>query len=477
MIEWLIRALNDAPSARARAALITSYAEQTGAPKQRIYRHLRTAGWSSGKRRRSDAGVTRVPEQSLHLLAAALAKERTSLPEARRSLESEGVYFGGVSDAQLARILRERGLGPRVQRRKRTNHESRRSTHETRKPRWIPARETATVAGREIRGMVYVGCAPIVGGEPDRAFIDSSLSVALIGDNLQAEGMNYWPSYATMDPRSRATYLAWLMGGRSNPAYHERYVRLYLCGLERRFFVDDPDPGERSAIIAEVERLQEVYGSGLPLTGAVVVTDDSSRGITPRWEAAHDVLTTFIEAARLVQLDYRGPAPIDERLGDQIPLSVRLGIGRMVQNGVPVPPDWMLAWTLAHPKSLLRSPDIPAFPEFKALFEVRFRDRYPNGLRLERPRPTVSVHYVNRSVKKRIDELPGISHLSAPPYKAALIAESVTQELARAAESETRDNGEKIALDQERVATIMADTNYVSHVLHAALSGDDDSPE
>ena len=208
-----------------------------------------------------------MPEQSLDLLAAALAADATYIPDARHSLESTGVTFGGVSNSNLARLLRERGLGPRTQRRK---HAKDRSLSPIKKPRWVPESGSVTVAGREIGGMVYVGRAPIVGGEPDSAFIDPSHPVALIADNLQAQGMSYWPNYATMDPRSRATYLAWLMGGRSNPSYHERYVRLYLCGLERRFFVDDPDPDERSAIIAEVEHLQTVYGADLPLKGAVV---------------------------------------------------------------------------------------------------------------------------------------------------------------------------------------------------------------
>ena len=186
----------------------------------------------------------------------------------------------------------------------------------------------------------------------------------------------------------------------------------------------------------------------------------------------------------MVRCDYRGSGPVFERPGDRIPLSVRLGIGRMIQDDAPVPAEWMLSWLMTHPESHVRTPAMRAFPEFKALFEIRFRERFPNGLRLKCPKPTLCVHYHNRDVTSRVAEVPGISHLSEPLRKAASIAESVTQELAETpvsnmlvrqspAEHETLD-GVSIALDRERIATIMADTNYVSDALHAAFSGDAD---
>ena len=124
------------PSARRRAALIRERAAQMGCPESRVRRHLAAAGWSSGRRRRADAGSTKVPAESLDLLAAALlAGQRQSgqaplaIPVARQSLAASGVEFGGASDAHLARLLRERGLDLATQRRGAQSHVWMRSEH------------------------------------------------------------------------------------------------------------------------------------------------------------------------------------------------------------------------------------------------------------------------------------------------------------------------------------------------------------
>lgn len=121
---------------RRRAELVREYARSVGAPVQRVYRHLREAGHGSGRARPRTAGVTRVPEASLDKLAAALqaglrktGQATLHIPAARQSLEASGVEFGGVSDAHLARLLRERGMDLRTQRRGRRTHVRMRSLH------------------------------------------------------------------------------------------------------------------------------------------------------------------------------------------------------------------------------------------------------------------------------------------------------------------------------------------------------------
>ena len=62
--------------------------------------------------------------------------------------------------------------------------------------RWIQPGDTATVAGRKIGGMIYLGSEP----RRDRwereggPLIDPGLPVARIGSNYSGEGMPYWPS-------------------------------------------------------------------------------------------------------------------------------------------------------------------------------------------------------------------------------------------------------------------------------------------
>lgn len=127
MIEDLIARLQARPERRSE--LIREYAQQTGQPVARVYRHLREAGHGSGRRRRSDAGRTRAPEAELEALAALqVAAVRQSgqatlhLPVARQIMRAEGRTLGDLSEAQLARLLRERGIDLRTQRRGRQSH-------------------------------------------------------------------------------------------------------------------------------------------------------------------------------------------------------------------------------------------------------------------------------------------------------------------------------------------------------------------
>lgn len=286
----------------------------------------------------------------------------------------------------------------------------------TRKPRWIPAGESVIVAGREIGGMVYVGRGPLVDGEPDNAFIDPTKPVALQGDDPDAEGMSYWPNYSSIHPRSRATYLAWLAGGRSDPDINVGYVFLYFYGLERRFFTDD-DRGERAAIIAEVDRLRRIYGAN---------------------RSVRNYLTAFLQAARvLIGGDENDLTPDFERSGHEIPIAVRMAIGSMLRDGKPISAAWMLSWLMTHPETRLRTAAVRAFAEFKALFELRFHERFPDGLRVTAPRRPLKLSYRAAStnfemeITPLIDDagIPDISDLSKPLERVMPVVEEATDDL------------------------------------------------
>lgn len=266
---------------------------------------------------------------------------------------------------------------------------------------WIPAGENTVVAGKSIGGMVYVGRAPSTGkyGRANNAYIDPALSVASRADDLAGDGLHYWPSYTTIDARARATYLEWLTTGRSNTRYNVGYVFLYFYGLENRYFQDQPSETERQAIIAEVERLLEVYGAN---------------GSVRRY------LGAFLEAARLVVSGGVSLKPVFERTSYEIPLTVRLAVGHMLAGGEQVPAEWMLSWLCTHPERSLRTPAQRAFPEFKALFESRFQERFPNGLKVSKPRRTLQMSYTAASgnftstMSSASGDIPDISGLSKP---------------------------------------------------------------
>ena len=281
---------------------------------------------------------------------------------------------------------------------------------------WIPAGENVVVASKNIGGMIYVGRPPATGkhGLPDNAYIDPTLSVASRADDLEGAGLHYWPSYSAIDARARATYLNWLASGRSDPRYNVGYVFLYFYGLERRYFLEQPDDTERRAILAEVERLLEIYGSN----GAV-----------------RRYLGTFLEAARLVMSSGVSVSPVFQKTGYELPLTVRLAVGGLIANDEAIPADWMLSWLCTHPERWLRTPGQRAFPEFKALFEIRFNERFPDGLKVAKPRRTLRMSYTAASgnftstMSSASGDIPDISGLSKPLDTAWAIADEAMNDL------------------------------------------------
>ena len=286
-------------------------------------------------------------------------------------------------------------------------------------PRWVPAHETASVAGRKIGGMVYVGRSASTGPREKRvgASIDPSLPVALAGIDLDGVGVGYWSTYASIAPESRTTYLDWLASGRSDPDYSVGYVFLYFYGLEHRFFFGQAVDDERRAIAAEVERLLQIYGEN---------------------RSVRDYLTRFLEVCALHIESGPAPEPMFESGHREVPLRVRYAIGRAIRRGETVSADWLLSWLMTHPTFWPpRMPAKRAFPEFRALFRVRFAEKYPRGLKVPVPRRKLAVHYRAASGEFSIDlggilsDLADISGLTKPLRLATEIANSVCAELGK----------------------------------------------
>ena len=282
--------------------------------------------------------------------------------------------------------------------------------------RWISPSETATVAGRKIGGMIYVGPQPHTDNwqREGNPFIDPGLSVAKIGADVSGDSLPYWPSFSDLNPRARATYLDWLAGGRTDKRIGPGYVFLYFYGLERRFFVDMPANEERRLIVFEATRLLDTYGEN---------------------HSVRRYLGTFLDAAQIAQGPAGQPEPRLEKLGYELPLGLRAAIGLMAKAGQPLSADWLLGWYLAHPETGLRTPARRAFPEFKALFKVLFGERYPNGLKMRIPKRILRARYTAASGAFEVDlnrflgELPDISGLSKPLNAAKVLVEEATDAL------------------------------------------------
>ncbi len=117
----LARKLVTAPHGGA-GLLVDEAAQFLGMSKQTIYRHLKAvAGWESGRKARSDKGSTSVDSDALMTLATMQresvrdnGKQTMKTPVARSVLQANGLEVG-VSNAQLNRLMRDRGLNVEAQ--------------------------------------------------------------------------------------------------------------------------------------------------------------------------------------------------------------------------------------------------------------------------------------------------------------------------------------------------------------------------
>lgn len=281
---------------------------------------------------------------------------------------------------------------------------------------WVPADNTAEVAGQIIGGMVYVGRGLKAQrlNSPDNCLIDPKLPVARSEPDVEGRLMPYWPSYSQIDVRSRLAYLQWLSSGRKNKDFGIGYVFLFLYGLERRVLLDRCGAQERALIAAELRRLQAVFGDN---------------GSFRRYSAALlDAVAVLDGAPELSKPALGSP-------GWEIPLATRLAIGRRIRQGIRPEADWLLAWWWDHPETRVRMPAKRAFAEFSRLFALRLSERYPDGLHIREPKARLRYRYRAASGSFEVDlstelgDVPDISNVSGPIRKLSVIAESCMDDL------------------------------------------------
>lgn len=277
---------------------------------------------------------------------------------------------------------------------------------------WVESNKTATVAKRKLGGMIYVGTPPRDNqfNELDKAFIDPRKSVGKKGGEWDGENLPYWPSYSSISPRARGTYLDWLADGRTrlvNPGY----VFLYFYGLERRYFREKSKGNEKSKIIAEVHRLRELY------------KDNSS---------AVKYFSLFLDAANIAQCLEMPPKYIAQ---SELSLSLKVGLARLIESNQAIDSKWLRAWFMGSSDTRLRTPARRCEAEFEILFDSIFDRELPNGLTIRRPKRKLHATYRAASglfeadLTEIIGELADVSSLRKPLTIASSIAEEATDAL------------------------------------------------
>lgn len=287
--------------------------------------------------------------------------------------------------------------------------------------RWVAAGEPVTVGTFQINsGMFYLG-GVLPGqhhGQCGNCVVDPTAKVAASGFDRAGDSLNYWPSFQAISPTARRTYLDWLARGREDPSIDIGYVFLFFYGLERRLFVDNVR-SEAPGIVAEVQRLLGLYGG-----------NNSFKNYANRiLDAAYLMINSGTERPML--------SP-NLQTGYEMPMAVRVYLGRKLAAKLPLDAEDALVWVLSLPDTSLKTPATRCFDELVQIWKNRFAVRHPNGLKVNPPKTRLKLEYrsASNSFSGEIDvadetgPLPDIAAISAPVTGLRDLLNACTEELA-----------------------------------------------
>lgn len=288
---------------------------------------------------------------------------------------------------------------------------------------WVPCGRTIQHAGYTIPGgLVYFGSGltSIQRWSEEPSLIDSSLPVDKTHPDHSGSNMGYWPNYSQIHPTSRAAYLEWLSTGSKDPKANIGYVFIYFYGMERRALADVKDSASARndvpAIIAEVKRLLSIYGENSSFNGYA---------------------GKFLDALQVSQSTvplYRTSPQIDS-CSWEVPLILKMALGQMAMDSVPLPAEWALAWAQNDPSMPRRMPVQRCPQEFSELFRLRYNEKFSEGLKLKPNKTRIRATYYPASssfggqVEISMPDLPDITKITGPSSKIIDIISGCTDEL------------------------------------------------
>ena len=286
--------------------------------------------------------------------------------------------------------------------------------------KWIPSDSYVKIAGRKIKGMIYVGrCSEL--GVFDRFYcssrIDRSLEVAEKSFRKNPSRFPSPPRYHWLNPKHRATYLDWLATDRTDSRYSSGFAKLYLQGLEYRLFVDNPSLAEKREILEEAKRIIQFYNL---------------------YTSYYDNFQEFIDYAHVLTSEKElepniSGGPLKSLLPTEIEISRKVALGQSISA------DWCLSWYVNQP-STQAIPSLDYLPSiFTVLFRHVFNKKYPSGYGIKNPKNTLKKVYVSSS-REFIQEfeftldgkpLPNVLHLVGMRKDVAKMVDEVSLDLMR----------------------------------------------
>ncbi|WP_322995791.1 TerB N-terminal domain-containing protein [Castellaniella sp.] len=291
--------------------------------------------------------------------------------------------------------------------------------------RWIGPGDETSIGGLSIPGgMLYVGSElPTPMGDNDPCLIDPKKPIAKHGDYKERQ-FGYWPSYSEIPPSARRAYLEWLAGGRQDPQADIGFVFLFFYGLERRAIIDASKSKESSEIewleiSQELRRLLSIYG-------------EKSQSFHRYGSELLNWVMSVTNEGRL----YERPLPYLSKTYE-LPIYVKLALGQVALDGVPLPVDIAFAWAQLDPAIVLRTPAIRCSEKFEILFKIKYAEIFGAGYVL--PKNKTKLKFVYRPASSSLQgytqptisygEVPDISVLTGPVKKIQRLVDDVTKEL------------------------------------------------
>ncbi|MEM7375602.1 MAG: TerB N-terminal domain-containing protein [Bacteroidota bacterium] len=294
------------------------------------------------------------------------------------------------------------------------------------KANFIPANKSVVIQGHKIDGgMIYVGqLGKFPHWDTPRSHINVEAPVAKRNEDIFGDQMNYWPSYSSISPKNRLTYLRWLAGGRRNPEYDIGYVFLFFYGLEYRLLKEQVFEGAEM-IIKEVEELRKIYGHNPSF-------NRYSRNFldTVSFASTAHNQSTSEKIAFNALVNYK---PIKKPYRSyEIPIKLRIVIDAQLIKDGAIKADLALDWWVVTYDQHFPTTVQRVFSELRSLFNIRFVKTYPNGLKFKKPQSRIKEHYRSASgdfSTKLSFDVPDIRNLKAPLRKINKIAQVCIEEL------------------------------------------------